>query len=65
MIIEEILPDNPDLIRRYSNRKVLIQNDQTGDKYIEAIDLIGKYTYTETEEAIEDVLNNDEERQPR
>lgn len=52
MIIEEILPDNPDLVRRYSDQGFFIQNDQTGFKYEEAIDLIGKHTYTETNEKI-------------
>ena len=50
MIIEEILPDNPDLVKRYSDQGFLIQNDQTGDKYEEAVDIIGLYTYTETNE---------------
>ena len=50
MIIEELLPDHPNLVKRYSDQGYLIQNDQTGYKYEEAIDIIGKYTYTETNE---------------
>lgn len=48
MIIEEVLADNPDLVRRYSDQGYYIRNDQTGFEYEEAIDLIGKHTYTET-----------------
>ena len=50
MIIETTVPDHPNLVRRYGNQGFLIQNDQTGDKYEEAIDIIGLYTYTETDE---------------
>lgn len=50
MIIETAVPDRPDLVKRYSDQGFLIQNDQTGDKYEEAVDIIGLYTYTETDE---------------
>ena len=50
MIIEESIPDHPNLIKRHSDQGFLIQNDQTGDKYEEAVDIIGLYTYTETNE---------------
>lgn len=64
MIIVETVPDHPGLIKRYSDQGFLIQNDQTGYKYVEAIDVNGLYTYTETdekpeEEVDEDGLNND------
>lgn len=50
MIIEATVPDHPDLVKRYSDHGFLIRNDQTGDKYEEAVDIIGLYTYTETDE---------------
>ena len=50
MIIEEAVQGHPDLVKRYSDQGYLIQNDQTGDKYEEAVDVIGLYTYTETDE---------------
>lgn len=53
MIIEEILEDDPTLIRRYSNTGYYIKNNETGFEYAEAIDLIGKYTYSETNRIIE------------
>lgn len=48
MIIEETILDRSDLIKRRSDKGYLIRNDQTGNEYEEAIDLIGRYTYTET-----------------
>ena len=50
MIITEQIPDNPGLVKRYSDMGFLIQNDQTGEKYMEAVDVDGLYTYTETNE---------------
>lgn len=50
MIIEEQVQGHPDLVKRYSDKGFLIQNDQTGGKYEEAVDIIGLYTYTETDE---------------
>ena len=50
MIIEESVSGHPNLVKRHSNQGFLIQNDQTGDKYEEAVDIIGLYTYTETNE---------------
>ena len=50
MIIEEAVQGHPDLVKRHSDHGFLIQNDQTGDKYEEAVDVIGLYTYTETNE---------------
>lgn len=50
MIITEQIPDNPDLVKRYSDMGFLIQNDQTGEKYMEAVDVDALYTYTETNE---------------
>lgn len=50
MIIEEAVPGFANLVKRHSDQGYLIQNDQTGDKYEEAVDIIGLYTYTETDE---------------
>lgn len=51
MIVQEALSNG--LIKTYSNAgKYIIQNE-TGVKYTEAIDVPNKYTYTESEELIE------------
>ncbi len=50
MIIVERIEGFTNLIKRYSDQGFLIQNDQTGNKYEEAIDIEGLYTYTETDE---------------
>ena len=60
MIIEEILEDNPDLVKRYSDQGYYIRNDQTGFEYEEAIDLIGKHTYTETNRTIPPAIEDSE-----
>ena len=49
MIIEEILPDNPSLIRHYSDQGVYIHGGFPEGDYIEAIDPIDmNRTYVET-----------------
>ena len=49
MIIEEILPDNPDLVKRYSDKGVYIHGGLPEGDYTEAIDLISaNRVYTET-----------------
>lgn len=55
MIIEEELPNRPDLIKRYSDEGFYIQNDQTGQLLTEAIDTQDSvYTYTETTEKFDE-----------
>lgn len=62
MIIEEILEEDPELIRRYSDQNMYIKQDQTGIEYAEAVDLISSpYTYTETDHPIETESDEDEE----
>lgn len=57
MIIQEPYGDN--LIRTYSDAgKYIIQNE-TGVKYVEAIDIPNKYTYTESDEDIELLASNE------
>lgn len=49
---EKIVINGRELVKTYSdNNKFIIQNE-TGTKYIEAIDVPDKYTYTETDEDI-------------
>lgn len=60
MIIVERVEGHPDLIKRHSDQGFYIQNDQTGEKYGEAIDIEGLYTYTETDELIP-IEDNSEE----
>ena len=53
-IVVERVEGTTDLIRTYSDRGMLIRQDQTGIEYPEAIDgdFMG-YTYTETDTPIE------------
>lgn len=54
MIKVEKLEGFNDLIKTYSDRKMMILQDQTGIMYAEAIDIdSANYTYTETEIPIE------------
>lgn len=58
MVVKEFYrtrEDGVNLYRSYSNEGFYIVNDQTGAKYEEAIDVENApYTYTETNEKIED-----------
>ena len=54
MIIQEILADNPDLMRTYSDTGYKIRQIDTGIVYGEAIDLINTtHQYEETDEKID------------
>ena len=58
--------DGVNLYRTYSDLNRYILQVDTGIKYTEAIDIEStSHTYEETEEAIENVFNNDKKRQPR
>ena len=53
MIVSEYL-NNKTLIRHYSDKGVLLLQNETGIKYSDPIDLVPcVYTYTETDEPIE------------
>ena len=53
MILTEYL-NNGTLVKHYSDRNVLLLQNETGDKYAEPIDTMPcAYTYTETDELIE------------
>lgn len=55
MIVQEILEENPELIKTYSDAGKYIIQDGTGAKYTEAIDPISMVrTYTESDEDIEE-----------
>ena len=59
MLRTEILSrdDGANLIRTYSDRGFLIQQDQTGALYSEAVDIENSgYTYTETDQMPDDTL---------
>ena len=50
MIIEEIIGGNPNLVRRYSDRGMLLLQEDTGMLYGEAVDLVtSPHTYQETD----------------
>lgn len=52
MVIEEILNDR--LVRHYSDKGMMIKQAETGDEYVDAVDVIPcRYTYEETETPIE------------
>ena len=54
MILVEYLNDGT-LIKHYSDKKVLLLQNETGAKYSDPIDIVPcSYTYTETDELIED-----------
>lgn len=61
MIVVERVEGFDDLIRTYSDRGMMIRQDQTGAEYSEAIDVetMG-YTYTETDTPIEDDISDSE-----
>lgn len=54
MIVTEYL-NNGTLIRHYSDKGVLLLQNETGVKYSDPVDLVPcRYTYTETDELIDD-----------
>lgn len=64
MILTEYLNDGT-LIRHYSDQGVLLLQNETGAKYPDPIDVVPcVYTYTETDEPIEEVsfVNENEEK---
>ena len=57
MILTEYLNDNT-LIKHYSDKGVMLLQNETGDKYSNPVDVVPcMYTYTETNEPIEDEEN--------
>lgn len=57
MILTEYLNEGT-LIKHYSDKGVLLLQNETGDKYSNPVDLVPcAYTYTETDELIEDDEN--------
>jgi len=48
--------DGRTLIRTYSDAGKMILQEQTGILYSEAVDVEGKYTYTESEQPSDDLL---------
>ena len=54
--IEYISINNKTLIKTYSDNNKYIRQNETGNEYVEAIDIPGKYTYTETEKEIENIV---------
>lgn len=54
MILTEYL-NNGTLIKHYSDKGVLLLQNETGIKYADPVDIVPcAYTYTETEESIEE-----------
>ena len=63
MIVEEFI--ETDLVRRYSDLNVLIQQIETGDTYAEATDLrSAPIHYIETDIPIEEDSEDDSEEEP-
>lgn len=61
MILTEFLNDNT-LVKQYSDKGVMLLQNETGMKYAEPIDIYPcPYTYVETEELIEVEEENEEE----
>lgn len=62
MIIQEILEDNGNVMRTYSDQNVFIRQIETGIVYDEAFDVIPvRYTYEETDIPIVQPDPTDEE----
>lgn len=60
MIVAEYL-NGGTLIRHYSDRNMLLEQVETGERYPEPIDIVPcPYTYTETDEPIEDEATAEE-----
>lgn len=59
MIIEEFIENS--LIRRHSDRGMLMRQIETGALYGEAVDVPGRYTYEETDIPIEPDEDEEEE----
>lgn len=59
MIVSEYL-NNGTLIRHYSDRGVLLLQNETGAKYSDPIDLVPcAFTYTETDEPIDEDVTDE------
>lgn len=53
--------NNETLIQHYSDLGVYLLQNETGIKYADPVDVVPcKYTYTETEEPIEEVVDENE-----
>ena len=65
MIIEEFLNEGK-LVKHYSDKNVMLLQNETGVKYSDPVDVVPcRYTYTETDEPIdgeEDGLSDEEFR---
>lgn len=66
MLIEEYpWSGREDRIRHYSDAGMLIEQDQTGNRYVDAIDVYPTaYTYTETDEPIPEPEPPEPEEEP-
>ena len=61
MILQEFLNDGT-LVRHYSDAGFLLLQNETGAKYADPIDVVPcAYTYTETDELIDQEKTNEEE----
>ena len=61
IVIDYPWNNRDDRIRRYSNEGYYLLQIETGNKYIEAIDVYpSKYTYEETDEKIEEFIEDGE-----
>ena len=62
MLVKEIIDmgNGNSLVKHYSDCNKYILQVETGNKYVEAIDVEGLYTYKETEEEIEEEVENNE-----
>ena len=49
------------LIRRYSDKGVMLLQNETGEKYSDPVDIVPcRYTYSETDEPIEEESNEED-----
>ncbi len=59
---ETIIVNDRQLIKTYSDANKYIIQNETGKKYVEAIDIPNKYTYIESDEELPKEINEDEQQ---
>ena len=58
-IVVERIEGSTDLIKTYSNKGMMIKQEQTGDMYAEAVDVdYAGYTYIETDIPVEEDIDS-------
>lgn len=59
---ETLIVNSRQLIKTYSDANKYIIQNETGKKYVEAIDIPNKYTYIESDEELPKEINENEQQ---